>query len=43
MKTEDMSECPECLQAASKQELEAFGGICKDCWHEIYEYGKDND
>lgn len=49
IKLEDMSECPECLQPASKQELKGYGGICKDCWYEIHESqkkpenGKDND
>lgn len=31
MRPEDMSECPECLQAASKQELKENSGFCADC------------
>ncbi|MBW7838425.1 MAG: hypothetical protein H3C36_02050 [Chitinophagaceae bacterium] len=31
----DMSECPECLQPASKEELNTFGGLCEDCTNEI--------
>lgn len=35
MRIEDMSECPECLQGASKQELKKHDGYCFDCWIDI--------
>lgn len=40
MRIEDMSECPECLQGASKQELKAFGGFCEECYQYTSDYIK---
>lgn len=30
-----MSECPDCLQPASKEELATFSGVCSDCSNDI--------
>ena len=27
----DMTECPDCLQPTSQEELKTFGGLCEDC------------
>jgi hypothetical protein len=28
---EESSECPECLNATSPEELKVFGGLCEEC------------